>query len=144
MKYVLLLAFFSLIISNAFCQKHNDEERVLTISSKKFTWMINKNYDSLKSILHDHVTYIHSNGWSQNKKEIIEDFRTGKVILKSVEIQVLTTKIFNQTAIVNGQGKFTGEVNGAPFSSDLIFTEGYTKEKGNWYLVSRLATKVIK
>jgi len=144
MKLVLLLGLLFVTSVACFSQKSPDEVRVMDIAGKKFTWMINKNYDSLESILHDHVTYIHSNGWSQNKTEVIEDLRSGKLIMKSVQIQAITTKIFNQTAIVNGQGKFTGEINGVPFSSDLIFNEGYIKEKGNWYLVSRLATKTNK
>jgi hypothetical protein len=125
-----------------FSQKAKEEAALKEMVSKKFTWMINKNYDSLESILHDRVTYIHSNGWSQNKTEMIEDLRSGKLLLEDVQIQALAVKIGNQTALVNGQGKFVGAVNGVPFSVDLIFTEGYVKESSTWRLISRLATKV--
>ena len=143
MKNIFLLALLSISISGL-GQDINDGKRVLDLSAKKFQWMISHNYDSLTAMLHDNVTYIHSNGWSQNKKEIIQDFKLGKLVLKNVEVQVSNVRIFNQTAIVNGQGKFVGEANGVAFSVDLIYNEGYIKEKGNWYLVSRLASKLIK
>ena len=106
--------------------------------------MIKKNYDSLESLLHERVTYIHSNGWSQNKKEFIEDLKSGKLVMKSAEISTQNTQIFAQTAIVNGMIKISGETKGTPFSTELIFNEGYIKEKGKWLLVSRLATKANK
>ncbi len=139
------LIFLAIAFSSvAYSQTVNEEKRVTDLSAKKFQWMINHTYDSLAFMLHDNVTYIHSNGWSQNKNEIMNDFRSGKSILKSVDVQMSNVRIFNQTAIVNGQGKFIGEVNGTPFSVDLVYNEGYIKEKGNWLLVSRLATKIIK
>jgi hypothetical protein len=133
-----------LTCSYSYSQSRSEEEIVMGLSADKFRWIVNKQLDSLESMLHERVTYIHSNGWSQNKKEIIDDLRTGKTSMKSIEIQSSTARLFNQTAIVNGQGKFVGDMNGTPFTVDLIYTEGYIKEKEKWLLVSRLATKVIK
>ncbi len=144
MKSVWLLVLISCITISSFAQQTAEEEQIMELSSKKWNWMINKKYDSLQSILHDRVTYIHSNGWSQSKKDIIDDFKSGKLVIKSVEIQSQTTQIFNQTAILNGMAKVTGETNGVPFSLSLVYTEGYIKEKGKWLLVSRLATKSTK
>ncbi len=144
MKLRLAGFFFTLFSISGFSQSVNEESKVLNLSASKFSWMINHNYDSLDFILHDHVTYVHSNGWSQTKKEVIEDLRSGKLVMKAVVVQSSAVRIFNQTAIVNGQGKFTGVINGVAFSSDLVYSEGYIKENGMWFLVSRLATKVIK
>jgi 4-carboxymuconolactone decarboxylase len=144
MKSFFFVALWSFLSLTSFGQKVTDEERVMDLSAKKWVWMINKNYDSLESLLHDRVTYIHSNGWSQNKKEFIEDLKSGKLVIKSSEISTQNAQIFSQTAIVNGMIKISGEVNGTPFSTELIFNEGYIKEKGKWLLVSRLATKINK
>jgi hypothetical protein len=144
MKSVWLFIFIFCIAISSFAQQTAEEEQIMELSTKKWNWMINKKYDSLQSILHDRVTYIHSNGWSQSKKDIIDDFKSGKLVIKSVEIQSQTTQIFNQTAILNGMAKVTGETNGAPFSLNLVYTEGYIKENGKWLLVSRLATKSTK
>ena len=141
---ILVMLLILLACSYGYCQSTGEEEKVMSISAAKFRWLVNKQLDSLETVLHERVTYIHSNGWSQNKKEIIDDLRSGKTSMKSIEVQSSTARLFNQTAIVNGQGKFVGEMNGSPFSVDLVYTEGYIKEKGNWLLVSRLATKIIK
>ena len=144
MKLTCILFLSIAFNSVAFSQTVNEEKRVTDLSARKFQWMINHNFDSLSSMLHDNVTYIHSSGWSQNKKEIIDDFRSGKSVLKSVDVLMSNVRIFNQTAILNGQGKFSGEANGTPFTVDLVYNEGYIKENGNWVLVSRLATKIVK
>jgi hypothetical protein len=144
MKLACILFLSIAFNSVAFSQIANEEKRVTELSAKKFQWMINHNFDSLSNMLHDNVAYIHSNGWSQSKKEILDDFRSGKIALKNIDVQMSNVRIFNQTAIVNGQGKFTGEMNGTSFSLELVYTEGYIKEKESWLLVSRLATRVIK
>jgi hypothetical protein len=144
MKLFFFIFICSCISLTSFSQKVTDEERVMDLSAKKWVWMIKKNYDSLESLLHERVTYIHSNGWSQNKKEFIEDLKSGKLVMKSAEISTQNTQIFAQTAIVNGMIKISGETKGTPFSTELIFNEGYIKEKGKWLLVSRLATKANK
>ncbi len=144
MKSFFFVALWSFLSLTSFGQKVTDEERVMDLSAKKWVWMIKKNYDSLESLLHDRVTYIHSNGWSQNKKEFIEDLKSGKLVMKSAEISTQNVQIFSQTAIVNGMIEISGDINGTPFSTELIFNEGYIKEKGKWLLVSRLATKANK
>lgn len=67
----ILLLGFLLVSFVSFGQK--DETTVDQLHRKKFNWLINKNYDSLNQLLHEQVNYIHSNGWVQTKKEVIED-----------------------------------------------------------------------
>ena len=55
-----------------------EEQFIFDLSKKKFDWLIRKDYDSLSFLLDDKIQYIHSNGWIQNKHEILDDLRTGK------------------------------------------------------------------
>ncbi len=87
----ILLHGFLLISFVSFGQK--DEATVDQLHRKKFNWLINKNYDSLNQLLHEQVNYIHSNGWVQTKKEVIEDLKTGKLNYTQIEIIEATTSI---------------------------------------------------
>lgn len=120
-----------------------DETIVDQLHRKKFTWLINKNYDSLNLILHEQVQYIHSNGWVQSKKEVIDDLNTGKLNYTNVEVVESKVSVYQNTAIVTGKGRFRGLMpDKSEFNLSLFYTEVYLKVGKEWKLINRLATKV--
>lgn len=137
----ILLHGFLLISFVSFGQK--DEATVDQLHRKKFNWLINKNYDSLNQLLHEQVNYIHSNGWVQTKKEVIEDLKTGKLNYTQIEVIEATTSIYKNTAVVSGKGRFRGLMpDKSEFNLSLFYTEVYVKVGKEWKLFNRLATKI--
>lgn len=140
MKTISLIAFIFMNVSS-FGQK--DEDVVDLLHRKKFTWLITKNYDSLNWIMHEQVQYVHSNGWIQSKKEVIEDLNTGKLNYKQIEILESTTTTHKKTALVSGKGRFRGLMpDQSEFNLSLFYTEVYVKVGKEWKLLNRLATKI--
>jgi hypothetical protein len=120
-----------------------DETMVDQLHRKKFTWLINKNYDSLNLILHEQVQYIHSNGWVQSKTEVIDDLKTGKLNYTNIEIAEAKVTVYKTTAIVFGKGRFRGLMpDKSEFNLSLFYTEVYVKVGKDWKLLNRLATKI--
>lgn len=138
----LILALLIIFTYNSYAQKQNLEDTLLQLSKRKFNWMIDKKLDSLSAVLDENVRYVHSNGWIQNKNEIIEDFKTEKLILKNVDIDSASIRIFGSTAIIIGNGKFKGVINSNEFEVHLLYTEVYCNHDNHWYLVSRHANKL--
>ncbi|GIL23245.1 MAG: hypothetical protein BroJett042_17580 [Bacteroidota bacterium] len=137
----ILLFGFLLLSFVSFGQK--DEATVDQLHRKKFNWLINKNYDSLNQLLHEQVNYIHSNGWVQTKKEVIEDLKTGKLNYTQIEVIEATTSIYKNTAVVSGKGRFRGLMpDKSEFNLSLFYTEVYVKVGKEWKLFNRLATKI--
>jgi uncharacterized secreted protein with C-terminal beta-propeller domain len=138
-----LITFFAFVIvsCSALAQSIKEQE-VLSLSERKFKWMINLNMDSLENILDENVMYVHSNGWTQNKQEIIEDFRTKKLVLNKVEILETKIRNFENTYIVNGVGIITGEINSSSFSVKLNYSEVYIYKNRKYFLFSRHANKI--
>jgi hypothetical protein len=138
-----LICFLSL---SATAQKKTDESAiekfVLRLHEKKFRWMESKQLDSLNKILDDRVVYVHSNGWVQNKKEITDDLKTGKLIMNSVTVTEATARVYKGAVIVNGKGLFNVVVNGTAVELQLLYTEVYVRKKEGWLLVSRHANKL--
>ncbi len=119
----------------------NSEKTVLELSEKKFDWLINKQYDSLAMVLDDKLQYIHSNGWIQTKDEVIGDIKSKKLIYQKVEIKESKARLYGNTAIVTGIGKFEGTGEN-PFTINLCYTEVYVKSGNRWKLASRHANKM--
>lgn len=135
------LILFVILAINSFGQ--SNEERVDQLHRKKFTWLINKNYDSLNWILHEQVQYIHSNGWVQSKKEVTEDLKTGRLNYTNIDIVEATVTVHQKTAVVSGKGRFTGLMpDKSEFNLSLFYTEVYIKVGKEWKLLNRLATKI--
>lgn len=110
---------------------------------KKFTWLINKNYDSLNWLMHEQVQFVHSNGWIQSGKDVIEDLKTGKLNYTQIDIIDASVRIYQNTAVVSGKGHFRGLMpDKSEFNLTLFYTEVYIKVDGEWKLFNRLATKV--
>jgi len=118
------------------------EQEVLQLSKRKFIWLINKKIDSLKFILDERLTFIHSNGWVQTKQELIDDLSSGKLTYVSVDVTEASVRMYPKSAVVIGKAKFVVTVNGVTASSDLSYSETYVLQKKEWKLASRHASKL--
>lgn len=140
MKYILLVA---LIVCGGTLQAQTAaEQSVLDLSRKKFDWLIGRNYDSLRATLDEKVQYIHSNGWIQNKQEVLEDMRSGKLVYQRVTLKETAVRIYDKTAVVTGLGMFEGVNGGTAFQMNLRYTEVYVKSNSRWLLASRHANRM--
>lgn len=118
------------------------EQFVLRLHEKKFQWMVKKQLDSLNTILDERVIYVHSNGWQQNKKEITEDLKSGKLIMNNVTVTEAKARVYKGAVVVNGKGKFDVVVDGKSVIIELLYTEVYVRKKEGWLLVTRHANRI--
>lgn len=132
-----------LLTSFAYSQELTSSERkILELSKRKFTWLIEKDYDSLNLMLDDRLMYVHSNGWIQSKKEVIDDLKSGKLIYKNITVKEATIRTYAKSSVVNGLGTFEGVTDGNAFTIELRYTEVYIKKGSKWMLASRHANRM--
>jgi hypothetical protein len=141
-KSFIIFAFVHLTILGL-AQSSAIEQSIITFSKKKFDWMVSKNVDSLKNVLDDRLKYVHSNGWTQSKQEVLDDLTNGKLDYQKIEISEVSARIYDNTAIVVGKGKFSGQVSKNPFALDLLYTEIYIYKDRKWLLASRHSSKLL-
>lgn len=136
--------FILLIVGTQAFSQTTEAEQVNQLHRKKFEWLITKNYDSLNWLLDDQVKYIHSNGWIQTKREVIEDLKTNKLNYTAVSIEESDVVFYGtRMAIVTGKGTFIGLMpDKTEFKLNLLYSEVYVRYKKQWRLTSRLATKI--
>jgi hypothetical protein len=106
--------------------------------------LINKDEKILTQLLNEEVSYGHSNGWVQNKADIINDLKSGKLTYTKIENESVTIAAINkQWATVrintNAEGKAP---NGNAFQLKLHVLEVWVKTKNGWELIARQGTKL--
>lgn len=149
MKKLVALAFLMCLTINLLAQSKNTqnenlakEKTILQLHESKFEWLVKKQYDSLKSVLDEKLVYIHSNGWTESKDEIIADLKSGKLNYLGVKVTESKARIFKGTGIVTGKGTFNVVMDGKSIELQLMYTEVYLEKKKGWKLVSRHANKI--
>lgn len=141
--FILIVPFLNFVSAQKTKEESATEKFVLKLHETKFRWMVNKKLDSLNAILDERIIYVHSNGWVQNKKEIIEDLKSGKLIMNSVTVSEAVARVYKGFVIINGKGVFNVIVDGNAVEINLLYTEVYAKREKGWLLVSRHATKLL-
>lgn len=96
----------------------------------------------LKQVLHKEVSYGHSNGWIQSKDDILNDFRSGKLVYNKIENSSAgIVKISNKWATVKTNTNAEGVVNGAAFKLTLHIMQVWVNTKKGWQLYARQSAK---
>jgi hypothetical protein len=146
MKQILLILFV-FVAATVTAQKTKEESAtekfVLKLHETKFRWMVETKLDSLNNILDERLQYIHSNGWIETKKEVIEDLRSGKLRMIKVKVNEAAARVYKGFVVVTGKGDFTVVVDSKPVEINLLYTEVYAKRQSGWMLVSRHANKLV-
>jgi len=120
---------------------YNLDVIIKNLHIKKFKWITEKNLDSLTTLLHDDVHYIHSNGWKETKTEMIHNIASGKLKYSDIVVHDSEVRVIENTAIVTGKGTFFVSMDDKPIEINLYYTEVYSIMPEGIKLVSRHACK---
>ncbi|MFJ7283580.1 nuclear transport factor 2 family protein [Pseudomonas sp. NPDC099000] len=104
--------------------------------------MLHKNIPELKALTAENLTYGHSSGKVQDKKDFIADIETGKSAFKTLEMQNQTITVSGDVALVRHH--FSAQ---AIKGIELVPTEIenfqiWQKKSGKWLLVGRQAFRI--
>jgi hypothetical protein len=140
MKTTLSL-FFLLFSLATFAQSAETEVAAAVEALRKA--LISGNEKELKTITAEELSYGHSNGKIEDKKEFIERLVTGDSDFKTIELSDQTIKITGNTAIV--RHKLVAETmdKGQPGNPNLGVLLIWQKQKGKWMLLARQATRLV-
>jgi len=104
--------------------------------------LLQKDEDVLKIILNKDVSYGHSNGWIQTKSDVLNDFKSSKLVYNKIEnISSAILSINKKWATVKTNTNAEGAVNGTTFKLTLHVMQVWMKTKKGWQLVARQSAK---
>ena len=104
--------------------------------------LLGKEEAVLKQVLHKNVSYGHSNGWIQSKDDILNDFKSGKLVYNKIENNsVKIVNISDKWATVTTNTNAEGVVNGNAFKLTLHIMQVWMSTKKGWQLYARQSAK---
>jgi ketosteroid isomerase-like protein len=121
----------------------NDQTAVAEAVAALTKAMLAADRAKLESLVSDNLSYGHSGGVVQDKKEFVEVIASKKTVYKSIELSKQTVAIAGNNAIVRHawEGE-SGTGDGKWNASKIGVMQVWQKEAGNWRLLARQAFKV--
>ena len=141
MRYLLII--LTMICGNNLFAQMPNIDRFISAFDKA---LINKDTVQINALLSSNITYGHSNGWIQNKREVIDDLYNGKLTYKSINSSDEQLVMRDNTTIVRMNSTVQAEMNGKLINLKLkvlqvwILVDSYKKEE--WKLFARQSVKV--
>jgi hypothetical protein len=119
-----------------------DEIEVQAQVEKLRQAMIRPDKAILQSLAADELSYGHSSGMVEGKKEFVDEFVLGKSVFTAIAIEDQTIRMAGDAAIVRHRligDSFNKEV---PAKVDIIIMMVWQKQNGEWKLLARQAAKI--
>jgi hypothetical protein len=132
--------FFTTVISVAQVDSVSLKEAMSALDKA----LVNKDEKALVQLLDADVSYGHSNGWVQNKTDILNDLKSGKLVYDRIENTSTAIIAINNTwAIVRTNTNAQGRSAAVPaFDLKLHVLQVWLKTKNGWQLLARQSTKI--
>jgi hypothetical protein len=120
-----------------------EEQEILDLSKTKWTWMSDKNMESLTGLFKDNSVFVHMGGsWGKDREiNIIKD---GMIWYKKAEVYSAAVNIFGNTAILLNDIDLEAVVGGNTVTNPFMVTEVYIKENGKWKMASLTFSRLMR
>lgn len=103
--------------------------------------MIDADKNALENLVTDDLSYGHSGGHIDDKKEFVEKIVSGKSDFVTIEFAEQTITVSGKTAIVRHKLNATTNDSGKPGEVHLLVLLVWQKQNGHWRLLARQAVK---
>ena len=103
--------------------------------------LVEKDSAVVKSLLHNKALFGHSNGWVQNKDEVIRDMNSGYLRYMVIDRQSISIKVDGKFAVLKEWMEVTGNKGGTDFKTKLFVLQQWIKTKKGWQLWIRQSAK---
>lgn len=138
MKSSLTILFFFLA---ALVNAQTDEEKLITTVKEFHQALVNKNTVSINQQTDKALSYGHSNGWVENKTDIIKDLETGYISYQGFKEDSITVLINGNMANVRFIADITATMKATTNNFHLKVLEVWVKKGKRWVLFARQAVK---
>ena len=113
------------------------EQEINQIEERRYHTMVAVDTQGLAQILGDEFVYHQPSGNVATKTSFLEQFRTGKVKIKTYERYDVKVHVYGDSATAMGSTRLDVEIDGQPRHLDLAYLNVWVKRDGRWQLVAR-------
>jgi len=104
--------------------------------------MVTPDRKGLEDLAHEELTYGHSGGKVESKKEFVETLVSGKSVFRKIELKDQKIVVAGNTAVVRHRLEADTFDGGVPNTIRLHIVLVWVKEKNSWKLLARQAVKL--
>lgn len=141
MKLIVTIAF-SFLVGSCYAQQTNEEKLVATV--KEFhRALVNKNMVLLNQHTDKALSYGHSNGWVENKRELLNNLETGFISYQGFKADSIAVSINGTIAHVRFNAQIDATMNGIANTFKLSVLEVWLKKTNRWVLFARQGIKAL-
>jgi ketosteroid isomerase-like protein len=143
MKRYFFILFFGLLLSSAISSAQSKQEKAVAAAVETLkAAMISGDRTQLENSVDEKLSYGHSSGHIDDKKEFVEKIASGKSDFVSIDLTDQTISISGKTAIVRHILKAKTNDGGKPGEVHLRVMLVWQKQSGKWILLARQAVKI--
>jgi Domain of unknown function (DUF4440) len=135
-KILLFVLFFTYTVLHA-----QDTSGVKQAVDRFEEALVKKDTVSIKKLLHEKSLFGHSNGWVQNKDEVLRDMVSGYLVYNKIDQQSVSIRVDKKYAVVKEWMEVTGNRGGTDFTVRLFVLQQWIKTKKGWQLWIRQSAK---
>jgi len=139
---ITLAGIFFLILSSV--AQNKDEKTVAAAIEQLRIAMINADKVVLEKLVDEKLSYGHSSGHIDNKKEFVEKIVSGASDFVTIDLAEQTISISDDVAIVRHTLSAKTNDNGKPGEVNLKVMLVWQKQKKGWILLARQAIKLTQ
>ena len=143
MRKLTLITLFTLATLNTMMAQKKDEQAVAAAVKKLNQAMIDANQITLDGLTAPELSYGHSSGLIEDKDTYITSIIDGTFGFTSIDLTEQTISVADDVAIVRHKfAAATDDRGKQPGTVRLSVMQVWQKQKGQWLLLARQATKI--
>lgn len=129
-------------IDNRKITNTSEEQKIISLSKKKWQWMSERNMDYLADLFHENSVFVHMSR-TMSKEEELEVIKSGGIQYKRADIHEVSVNIIGNTAILLNSITLLAVVRDNEVTNPFVVTEVYVNENGRWKLGSLSFTRTV-
>jgi ketosteroid isomerase-like protein len=141
-KNIIVTSIFLMMTTTFLSAQQSGESAVAAAVEQLRKAMIDADKAVLDQLTSEKLSYGHSSGVIESKTEFIEKIASGKSDFVTIELKDQVISISGKTALVRHRLDATTNDSGKPGEAHLFVLLVFQKEKKQWKLLARQATKV--
>ncbi|MDF4583344.1 nuclear transport factor 2 family protein [Vibrio parahaemolyticus] len=120
----------------------NVVKEIIEAEEKLKTSMLNSDMIALQDLLSDDLVFVNHLGHRTSKKDDIALHGSGLLAIKSIQFHDLHAVPQKNVVLVYVNAEIKGSYNGAVANGEFAFSRVWTKQKGNWQVISAHSTVI--
>ena len=132
-------------LMSACAQETNGKDaaaEVLAIQAERFRAIVDADVEALDRILATDLVYTHSHGGVDSKADFLQSLASGAVDYLELTASEPLVRVYQATAVVNGDVDLRVEAGGQQHQLSMRFTEVYVYDDKRWQLVAWQSTQI--